>query len=40
MVGYTDWFQLLPATAGAGMHLLGLALTRRSMGIEGTPRES
>jgi len=40
MVGYTDWFHLLPAAAGAAMHLLGLALTRRSMGIEGTPGES
>ena len=31
MVGYTDGFHLLPAASGAGIHLLGLALTRRSM---------
>lgn len=31
LVGYTDWFHLLPAAAGAVMHLSGLALTRKSM---------
>lgn len=31
MVGYTDVFHLLPAAAGAAMHLAGLLLSRRSM---------
>jgi hypothetical protein len=31
MVGYTDWLHLTPAAAGAGLHLTGLVLTKRSM---------
>jgi hypothetical protein len=31
MVGYTDAFHLAPAAAGAGLHVVGLALSRRSM---------